>query len=137
MRLNMDCLRDTLLALEDGQRFYVIDENTVAKDYLDLEEVCALVPKYDKAEVFYALQNLDQAGMIDMTAKWTNGFVYYCSINDVLYEGHQFADKIRDEARWGKLKKGLSTVRDYSLSAIEAIAEGMTSAAITSYLTKA
>uniref|UniRef100_UPI003FF0E63D DUF2513 domain-containing protein n=1 Tax=Gemmiger formicilis TaxID=745368 RepID=UPI003FF0E63D len=137
MRLNMDCLRDTLLALEDGQRFYVTDENKVAKDSLSLENVCALVPKYDKAEVFYALRNLEQAGMIDMTARWTNGFVYYCCVNDVLYEGHQFADKIRDETRWCKLKKGMSAVRDYSLSAIEAIAEGMTSAAIAAYLTKA
>lgn len=136
MKLNTDCLRDSLLKVEELQRFYTNAAGAVTKDTLDYQQVADELPAYETAEVFYALLNLEQAGFIDMTVKWTNGFVYFCCINDVTYEGHQFADKVRDDARWGKLKGGLSVVRDYSLSAIEAIAEGITTAAITAYLTK-
>ncbi|MBC3938549.1 hypothetical protein D4A47_06415 [Anaerotruncus massiliensis (ex Liu et al. 2021)] len=48
--------------------------------------------------------------------------------------GHEFLESIRDDDRWKRIKSGLSAIRNFSLSAISSIAEGVTSAAITAYL---
>ena len=79
---------------------------------------------------------LDQAGFVNISVKWAGDCLWYCAINYLTYSGHEFLERIRDEKRWGKVKGILNTVRDYSLSAISAIAEGVTSAAITSYLSQ-
>ena len=122
MKLDMDCFRAVLLAIEDQQQFFVDDSGCVTKTYLSLEDLSKVLPEYNNA------------GYISANIKWTNSFIYDCSISAVTYEGHQLADKLRDSQRWKKMKAGLNAVRDYSLAAIESIAEGMTSAAITAYL---
>ena len=134
MKLDMDCFRAVFLAIEEQQQFFIDDSGCVTKTYLSLEDLSKVLPEYNKADIAYAVINLEDAGYISANIKWTNSFIYYCSISAVTYEGHQLADKLRDSQRWKKMKAGLNAVRDYSLAAIESIAEGMTSAAITAYL---
>lgn len=132
----MDCFRAVLLAIEDQQQFFVDHSGNVTKSYLSLEDLSKTLSEYNKADIAYAVINLEDAGYISANIKWTNSFIYYSSISDVTYEGHQLADKLRDPQRWKKIKKGSNAVRDYSLSAIESIAEGVTSAAIAAFLSQ-
>lgn len=134
MKLNPECVRAVLLCVEERQRVFVNDENHVEKETLFLEDICNSLPDFDKAEIFYALNNLDQAGYISISTKWANGAVYMCAVNDITYYGHEFLAHIRDTERWGVVKKALASVRDYSLSAISSVAEGVTTAAISAYL---
>ena len=54
-------------------------------------------------------------------------------ILDLTPKGHQFIAQIRDSGQWKKVKNGLDAVRNYSLAAISAVAEGVTSAGISAY----
>lgn len=134
MKLDAGCVRDVLLAVEELQRVFVNEDGDVEKEALWADDLYAALPGYNKGAVFYTLYNLDQAGYIDLSVQWINGCVNMCAINHMTYEGHEFLEGIRDSKQWASVKKGLSAIRNYSLSAISSVAEGVTSAAISSYL---
>ena len=132
MKLDLECVRSVMLCLESNLR--IVDSNgTLEKPGMSLEALCELLPDYRKEDIFYSLYNLDQAGYINISVKWLNLAVYYCFINHITYSGHEFLEGIRDTNRWSKIKGISASVRDYSLSAISSIAEGVTSAAISHY----
>ena len=132
MKLDLECVRSVMLCLESNLR--IVDNNgTLEKPGMSLEALCELLPNYRKEDIFYSLYNLDQAGYINISVKWLNLAVYYCFINHITYSGHEFLERIRDTKRWSKIKGISASVRDYSLSAISSIAEGVTSAAISHY----
>ena len=134
MKLDANCVRDVLLAVEELQRVFVNDDGDVEKMELWVDDLYAVLPNYDKDVVFYALYNLEQAGYVDLSVQWINNCVNMCAINHMTYEGHEFLESIRDSKQWTSVKKGLSAIRNYSLSAISSVAEGITNAAISSYL---
>lgn len=130
MKLNVECIRSVMLQLEETLSF--TDDGTyLVKNFVTLECLCKLLPEYTRADIFYSLYNLDQAGYISASVHWGNGAVYECSVNHMTYAGHEFLDKIRDSGRWDKIKGITSSIRNYSLSAISAAAEGITNAAIS------
>ena len=134
MKLDTNCVRDVLLAIEELQRVFVNDNGDVEKEALWINGLYAALPGYGREVVFYTLYNLEQAGYIDLTVQWISGCVNMCAINHMTYEGHEFLESIRDSRQWTSVKKGLAAVRNYSLSAISSVAEGITNAAISSYL---
>lgn len=134
MKLDTNCVRDVLLAIEELQRVFVNDDGDVEKEALWINDLYAALPGYGREVVFYTLYNLEQAGYIDLTVQWISGCVNMCAINHMTYEGHEFLESIRDSRQWTSVKKGLAAVRNYSLSAISSVAEGITNAAISSYL---
>lgn len=136
VKLDTNCVRDVLLAVESLQRVFVNDDDDIEKEALWADDLYAALPQYDKAVVFYALYNLNQAGYIDLSVQWIESCVNMCAINHMTYKGHEFLESIRDSKQWTSVKKGLEAIRNYSLSAISSVAEGITSAAISSYLTQ-
>lgn len=141
MRLNIDCIRDVLLCIEENtglrKRCFFIDSGLTdtAKwagsvvpppDYqMDL------LQRYGNDTLIYHVHYcLDT----DLASKSPGRDPYQIWIDDLSPSGHEFLAKIRDTTQWGAVKKGLSSVRNYSLSAISAVAEGVTSAAISSYV---
>lgn len=136
IKLNLDCLRDTLIAIEENHHIFVDDDGCIEKSTLWINDLCSKLPTYSKEDVFYAVFNLEQAGYINASIRWIGSCVQDCAINYMTYSGHEFLNKICDGKRWHHVKVGLSAVRDFSLSAINSIAEGMTSAAINTYISK-
>lgn len=134
MKLDADCVRDVLISIEVLQHVFVNDDGYVEKEALWAENLYDALPEYDRAVVFYALYNLDQAGYISLSVKWINGCVDECAINHITYAGHELTAKIRDKERWHGIKKALPVIRNYSIDAIGAVSEGMTSAAITALI---
>ena len=72
--------------------------------------------------------------MFGLAVGTSNDDHYKIFVADLSPNGHEFLSKIRDNNQWSKVKTGLSAVRNYSLSAISSVAEGVTSAAISAYL---
>lgn len=136
MKLNHECVRDTLLTIEKLQRFFVNNENEIEKAGLPPDDLYQALPKYSKEDIFYAVYNLEQAGFISMSIKWMDSKAVHWNVNHMTFAGHEFLDTIRDKKRWKGIKKALPAIRNYSLEAIEAVASGMTSAAISTFLSR-
>jgi len=136
LKLNIECMREVLLVIEKDLEYFTNDEGEVEKATLYLRDISNAIPNFSQEDIFYSLYNLDQAGYVDISVKWLSGAVYSCAINNMTYTGHEFLESIRDPKCWGLIKKGVSSVSNFSLAAISAIAEGITSAAITTYLGK-
>lgn len=138
MRLNHDCLRDILLCVEEhtGLRkscSFVDVGLSGTSDFLGAsyclrEYQILLQKKYENEQLIYHVRYCLDAALIKGS---NNGNVI--QINDLTPEGHELLAKIRDPERWPKVKKAVSSIKDYSLSALSSIAEGITSATINSY----
>ena len=136
MKLNADCIRDVLLELENSLSYRTNEEGHLERVFVSLHDLDCILIKYHKEDIFYTLTNLEQAGYIEMTAQWSGSGLYRCVVNCITFRGHEFLEKIRDNQSWDKVKAGVAAVRNYSLDAISAIANGIASAAISAYFEK-
>lgn len=122
MVLNPDCVRDVLLAIESAKLDEYISPGTLHRS----------LPQYSEGEIEYTCLVLSDGDFIQVVLLQIPGreIPGVKSITRLTFKGHEFIAKIRDPERWPKLRKAMAGVRDYSLSALNAIAEGATSAAI-------
>lgn len=126
MRLDPDCVRDVLLAIEGTELGKYISPRTLHRT----------LPQYSEAEIEYTCLILSdgdflQVMTVEMPGQEMPGVK---SIIRLTFQGHEFISKIRDPQRWPKLQKAVSAVRDYSLSALNAIANGATAAGINALI---
>ena len=137
MVLNMDCLRDVLIVIEQHQRYISTPDGVVSNENLPLTTLCDLLPVYPREDVYYAAFQAEQAGFLKIggTPAW-GGVTLDEEIEYLTFAGHEFLASVRENSRWKALKKALPAIRNYSLDAINALSQGMTSAAITAYLSK-
>lgn len=136
MKLNADCIRDVLLELEKSLTYRTDEEGRLEKNTVSLHDLDCILIRYTKEDIFYTLSNLNQAGYINMTVKGAGNSIYLCFVNCITFQGHEFLEKIRSDQSWSKVKAGAEAIRNYSLDAISAIANGVASAAITAYFEK-
>lgn len=124
MKMDADCIRDILLLAEDCP----------ADHYLTMTEMVCALPQHDKTVIDYNCYKLHEGGFIIAVTYPNGGYVpSVVSIADITFDGHQFLAKIRDEDRWKKIKTCRAALRDYSLSALASIAQGITAAFIGDY----
>ena len=139
MKLNYDCMRECLLYLESAKNVRVSsfeDELDISLEPIFIEQLFADIKNWTNQDIFYALFNLEQGGYIDASAGYSNNTCNNFCVNYMTLRGHEFLNAVRDDDRWKGIKKGLGAVRDYSLSAISSIAEGMTAGALSAYLSR-
>lgn len=135
MKLNPDCIRAVMLEVEKTWELRLDHSGNIRKECMNLHQLYAALDDYDRRDIFYSVFNLKQAGFLDANIHYAdNGTVYHCSINHMTYAGHEFLDRIRDSKHWAKIKAGLDHVRNYSLDAISAVAEGVANAAIAAFI---
>lgn len=129
MVLNYDCVREILLAVEQCP----------FNQTLNVEKLMGKLPDFDEDTIWYACLKLGEGGFLDVeTANVAMSVMPGIKqIKCLTYRGHEFLGSIRDGKRWEKVKTVGHIVRDYSLAAIEKIAEGVTSAAISAALSDA
>lgn len=138
MKLNTDCVRDVMLALESKLDLCEA-HNSYQFVACGVDSICwsSLKGKYPETEVAYTVLQLAESGYIVTNSQsLCNKSLGLLDVGSVLYitpKGHEFIERIRDNDRWKTVKKGASAIRDYSLSALSSIAEGVTSAAISAY----
>lgn len=132
-------MRDCLLYLESIENVRVgmfEDELEISLEPIFIGQLFADIKNWTNQDIFYALFNLEQGGYIDTSEGHSNNAYDNFCVNYMTLRGHEFLNAIRDDTRWRSIKKGLNAVRDYSLSAVASIAEGMTAGAISAYLSK-
>lgn len=124
MRLDLDCIRDILLTIE---------ENTGYNEHITLSErniiTYDLLKEYDSKKVMYHIiqsgkSNLIEAEQIDLC-----GNIF---IKDLTPYGHKFISNIRENSNWNKVKKVANEIGTTSLEAIMQISINVISSIITS-----
>lgn len=113
MRRNMDLLRLLLLKLEtiseDSHSIFVFQ-------YEELE-----VEGYTEDQVAYHLHLAVEAGLVDQGGNGVmNGFMF----RRLTWDGHDFADAVRDEDIWGKTRQSANAAGGFSLELLRDLAKG-------------
>lgn len=128
MKLNIDCMRDVLKKAEEMPYNCMIKVSDLCKeltDYSDEDIRYSCMKLYESSMILASVVDVDNAPLFRVIA-----------IYDITYKGHEFLAKVRDDERWHGIKKALPAIRDYSIDAINAVANGFASAAITAYFSR-
>lgn len=137
MKMNLDCLRAVLLAIEEEPCLSVSEIGEVSFTSISLQKLFNLLPEFDKENISYSVLLLIDGDYIKTAFEYGSSVSQSCQITRMTLAGHKLLENLRDEKRWQTVKSIASAVRNYSLSALSAIAEGVTSAAIQQAISKA
>ena len=117
MKLNYDCVRDMLLALEE---LLTINED-LCHEYVPIDKLFEVLNKYDRKEVLYTFLKLGEAGYICIERR----FYFGGEVHALTYHGHEFIESVRDNEMWESVKSILSSVGAISLPLILETAKGL------------
>lgn len=122
MKLNYDCVRDMLLALE---KLLTINDD-LCHEYVPVDKLFEVLNKYDQKEVLHSFLEIGRAGYINYDYQfWGGGQFYEGSVHDLTYCGHEFLESIRDNQIWENVKSVLSDINNISLQLIFGVAKGL------------
>lgn len=121
MKLNIDCVRDLLLAVENYVNF---DENLIYPT-VSVEKLfqCDFLRRYSKADIFYTALKLYEGGFINADVQYGDN-TSVILIKSLTYEGHCFLENIRTPAVWSKTKSKAAKIGSFALDVISEIAVG-------------
>lgn len=125
MKLNIDCIRDILLTIEEetGYEKYMT--------YNPNQQNYKLLNNYEGNEIMYHILQCKNANLIECEKIDLAGNVL---IKDLTIEGHKFIANIRENNNWNKVKDISKKVGAASIDVIKDIAASVISAAISSTL---
>lgn len=125
MKLNEDCLRDTLILLVDNLQIFIDKKyKTVEFGKLSVLQIAEELPEYSLEDVFQSLYILSQNNYVKgINNVYVNGQpLSNIYINEVTYLGFQFYESIQPEPLWNKTKNIIKQVGVHSLEFIETVA---------------
>lgn len=135
MRLDMDCVRDALLCIEENtsvwKNCYFVDSELAKAAVILCEEVAIpdyqqeLQKKYDNEKLIYHILYCIDANLARKTERKIE---YSVGVADLTPDGHQFIANIRNNSNWQKTKELGGKVGAFSLSMVSKIAEGIATA---------
>ena len=131
MRINMDCIRDILLCVEENtglrQRcffvsyaYFEVQEILGGKPIAPMQYQLDLESRYDNDELIYHLKYCMEAGMIVSAG---NIPAYQNWIADLTPKGHDFIANIRSNSVWEKVKKACIQIGISSIDVIPEVAK--------------
>ena len=121
MKLDLDCIRDILIAVEDIEYGKNLTISTLQEK----------IPNYSENELQYHCLKLLEGGFLDATTnRYIRSHKQISKINDLTYEGHQFLSNIRSDTAWNKTKEVAKNIGVESLQAIKDIAVATVTALI-------
>ena len=126
MKLNPDCIRDILFAIEDLSK----PNSLLTSEQLSKTK---FLSNYSAEEILYHLQQLDWSGYI-MTPSRHKTLDGIFIVNDLSPVGHEFISDIRKDTNWNKVKSISKEVGTETLTSIKSIAEGVIATAIKTSL---
>lgn len=135
MKLNYDCVRDVLLTLENElsieESSYSLDEDEetyFSFSFIDVNGLSKIenLKKYNKKDIFYAVNKLDEAGLIEAEPTSGDDTCGYL-ISDITYLGHEFLQSIKSDTVWNDVKSISKKVGSMSFPIISSIASSLLS----------
>ena len=127
MQLKPDCVRDTLLYLEE-QLTINFQQNIftpINKKEL-IEGMRLLHTHYDAEDIWYTIYNLIQAGFIEgRFSNAGNHKMSVCEIENITWRGHQFLDSVRPDTIWEAVKIKASQIGGMSISGLSLISSSI------------
>jgi len=130
MRLNPDCVRAILLAVEEATDVETGLYYTAGPDEDD-ENAPTVLAGYTDNEIRYHINQCDLAGFFTDCNQYVNG---NCLIMDLSPIGHEFLANIREESNWEKVKNISTKAGSKSLKAMSQIATAVIEGLIKSQL---
>ena len=122
MKLNPDCIRDILFAIEEKTSMKTLF-------YLDEDNCHTIFPNYDLDTVLYHLRQCDMYGYLYNSSLSCTGS---CTVVDLTPKAHEFIN-IRKDTNWNKTKEIAGKVGSFSLNALSQIATNVITSLINSY----
>lgn len=121
MKLNLNCVRDSLLTLEK----WLVLNDQLEFVFLDLNEIMesAEMQKYTKPDVAYTLVMLEEAGFIKAVIDYGCDEISELDVIRLTYQGHQFLETIRPKDTWDKIYAVAEKTGHKSLTSIMEIAD--------------
>lgn len=113
MKLNLDCMRDVLLFLEEAP---------FQKEMSLGEITSALAKDHSFEDIAYSVQKLSEAGYIVAKIKSYVTGSTIISVQDITYNGHQFLANIRTNKVWSATKSVMGKIGSTSIHAATQIA---------------
>lgn len=114
MRLNPDCIRDILFAVEENTGYHSvmsIDE----ENYTEFQQLS----KYEYGEVAYHINQCNLSGYFtEFSAMIDDSYM----IVDLTPKGHEFLANIRSESAWKEIMDKASKIGSFSLPFIAEVA---------------
>ncbi len=112
MKLNIDCVRDTLLVLEKLEYHKAIKA----------ADLHAALPTYSSKDVSYVAEKLAEGGLITaVIQRDLNGCMALLYVEDITYAGHQLLNDIRPKERWDKAKDAVLKIGGASIPIIQQV----------------
>ncbi len=130
MVLNVDRVRAVLMQVEERSKVEIQGNGLIALEAFSINVLYENLPAYSHEDIYCSVLMLSEAGYLLMEETHAMGGVIGCFIVRLTYQGHEFLGKIKDSGHWSLVRRAFPAIRDYSLSAISAIAEGITKAAL-------
>ena len=117
MKLNLDCMRDILLCME----------NAGYQESLLMQQVYDALSNYQETEINYSVLKLIEANFIEaMTCPYDNE-IMIVKLDDITYTGHQFLANIRENKIWSATKSIMGKIGSTSIQTATQIAKGIVS----------
>ncbi len=135
MKLNYDCVRDVLLALEDNlalEEFENDGDTSLSFSYININGLTKIdnLKKYSKKDILYSVNKLNEAEYISAEGCYGNDTCDYL-ISDITYKGHEFLQSIKSDTTWNDVKNVTKKVGSISFPIISSIASSILSKVIS------
>lgn len=123
MKLNINCVRDLLLYLEE---WLILTEDLEYKT-LSVHEIQqgGIMCKYTIPEIAYTITKLEEAKFLKAAIVYASNGIYACEVSTLTFAGHQFLETIRPEPIWKKIFSIADKIGLTSFSAITQIADSL------------
>lgn len=142
MRINMDCIRDILLCIEENTGLHqmcffisyadagiqaALGEDTIPPKSYQVE----LESRYAHDDIIYNLKYCVESELVVAPGHFP---AYQNWIADLTPKGHEFLAEIRDEGNWKKIKQACSKIGAVSMDIILEVSKSVLLAGFNSFL---
>lgn len=134
MKLDIDCVRSLLMALEDVLQF----DDDLHVPSVNLSSILSYptLKDFSRPDVAYATEKLKEADFISATIQYGSLLIYDIRFHSITYAGHEFLEAIRPDTVWQETKSTLASIGTYSIKAASDIAKSVLASVITKIITQ-
>ena len=128
MELNYDCLRETLIELENQLEI----TNDLEIKPIGIHEITSnknLFSKFQDKDIAYCVYMLADSGLIKTLSE--SDFIREISVETLTYKGHEFLKQIENDTVWNKVKEVIKPIGAFTVGIISKVAENVITGIIT------